>query len=229
MIAARPYSFPHEGELVPAATGLVVVDMQRYFLSEDGFAAAHGFDASLVKAIIPNIVSLVAAARDAGLPVFWTRHGYRPDLSDWTPFEAWRLAHSGAPGGEPDFTKRPSVRGEPGFEIIPALAPRQDELIVDKSTAGAFCSTDFDRNLRARGVSRLIFTGCTTDVCVHTTLREACDRNYQCALVEDACASGDPRAHDAAIYLTTIENGFWGVVTQTASVLDGLSRFSLQR
>jgi biuret amidohydrolase len=222
MIAARPFNFPHEGKLDPRATGLVIVDMQRYFLADDGFAAAHGFDGSAVKAIVPRIARLLAAAREAGLHVFWTRHGYRPDLSDRTAFEAWRLAHSGPAGSKPDFAKRPSVRGEPGFEIIPELPPRPGEPIIDKSTAGAFCHSDFDSLLRTRGVAHLLFTGCTTDVCVHTTLREAADRNYQCALVEDACASGDPRAHEAAVYLTTIENGFWGVVTTTDDVIAGL-------
>lgn len=222
MIAARPFDFPYDGRLVPGATALVVVDMQVFFLSKDGFAAMHGYDVSGLRAIIPNVKRLVDAARGAGLHIVWTRHGYRADLADRTAYEAWRHDRIHGPGAKAPL----NLRGTPGFEIVPELPVRPGEPVIDKSTAGAFCYTDLDAILRARAITHLIVTGCTTDVCVHTTLREACDRNYQCALVEDGCASGDARAHEAAIYMTTVEYGIWGVVTKAADVIDGLGRMA---
>jgi nicotinamidase-related amidase len=226
MIAARPFDYPYDGNLVPRATALIVIDMQVFFLAEHGFSALHGYDVSGLRAIIPNVVRLVAAARAAGLHIVWTRHGYRADLADRTPYEAWRHAEIHGPA---DRAPPLNLRGTPGFAIIPELPTRAGEPIIDKSTAGAFCYTDLDPILRARAVSHLIVTGCTTDVCVHTTLREACDRNYQCALVEDACASGDSRAHEAAIYMTTVEHGIWGVVTTTKDVIEGLRRTKTEK
>lgn len=220
MIAARPFDYPYDGKLEPKATALLVIDMQVFFLSSEGFAALHGFDVSPLRAIIPNVRRLVDSARQAGLHVVWTRHGYRADLADRTPYEAWRHERVHGRGAKVPL----NLRGTPGFEIIPELPVRAGEPVIDKSTAGAFCYTDLDAILRARSITHLMACGCTTDVCVHTTLREACDRNYQCALIEDGCASGDARAHESAIYMTTIEDGIWGVVTRTADVIDGLGR-----
>lgn len=221
MIAARPFDYPYDGRLVSQTTALVVIDMQVHFLSEHGFSAMHGYDISPLRAIIPNVARLVGAAREAGLHVVWTRHGYRADLADLTPYEAWRHAQiHGRTGANVPL----NLRGTPGFAIIPDLPQREGEPVIDKSTAGAFCSTDLDVVLRAKSISHLLFTGCTTDVCVHTTLREAADRNYQCALVEDGCASGDARAHADAVHMTTVEDGIWGVVTTTNDVIEGLKR-----
>ncbi|QEX19358.1 cysteine hydrolase [Hypericibacter terrae] len=223
MIKARPFDYPYDGKLKPAATALLVIDLQVDFLSEQGYFARQGYDASALRAIIPAVRDLIAAARRAGCPIVYTRQGYRADLADRTPYEQWRHKHAGLPVGEPSPTGRLLVRGEPGFQIIPELTPAPEDIIIDKTANGAFCATDLDHVLRARGITHLLFTGCTTDVCVHTTLREANDRNYQCLLVEDGCASGDAYAHEAAVYMTTIEGGLFGVVAKAKDVIAGFS------
>ena len=223
MIKARPFDYPYDGKLVPAATALLVIDLQVDFLSEQGYFARQGYDASALRAIIPAVRDLIAASRRAGCRIVYTRQGYRADLADRTPYERWRHKHAGLPVGEPSPTGRLLVRGEPGFQIIPELAPAPEDIIIDKTANGAFCATDLDHVLRAQGITHLLFTGCTTDVCVHTTLREANDRNYQCLLVEDGCASGDAYAHEAAVYMTTIEGGLFGVVAKAKDVIAGLS------
>jgi nicotinamidase-related amidase len=179
MIKARPFDYPYDGRLDPARTALLVIDLQVDFLSEEGYFAKRGYDASALRAIIPAVRDLIAAARRAGCPIVYTRQGYRADLADRTPYERWRHQRAKLPVGEPGPTGRLLVRGEPGFQIIPELAPAPEDIIVDKTANGAFCYTDLDHVLRARGITHLLFTGCTTDVCVQTTLREANDRNYQ--------------------------------------------------
>jgi nicotinamidase-related amidase len=224
MIKARPFDYPYDGRLDPARTALLVIDLQVDFLSEEGYFAKRGYDASALRAIIPAVRDLIAAARRAGCPIVYTRQGYRADLADRTPYERWRHQRAKLPVGEPGPTGRLLVRGEPGFQIIPELAPAPEDIIVDKTANGAFCYTDLDHVLRARGITHLLFTGCTTDVCVHTTLREANDRNNQCLLVEDGCDSGDVHAHEEAVYMTTIEDGVFGVVAKAEDVIAGLSK-----
>jgi nicotinamidase-related amidase len=221
-IAARPFAFPYRGRLDPAATALMVIDMQVDFLAPDGYFALKGYDPAPLRAIIPAVASLVAAARAVGMLVVWTRQGYRADLADLTPYERYRNARAGVEVGGPGPNGPLLTRGGRGFEIVPELPPAAGEPIVDKTANGAFCYTDLEHVLRWRGITHLIFTGCTTDVCVHTTLREANDRNFQCLLVEDACASGDAYAHAAAVHMTTVEGGVFGVVATAEQALAGL-------
>jgi len=215
-IAARPFDFPYDGRLDPAATALLVIDLQIDFLSPDGYFARKGYDPSPLRAILPNVNRLIAAARSAGLLIVHTRQGYRADLADMTPYERGRRRRAGLDGTEI------LLRSSPGFAIVPEIAVAATDVIVDKTANGAFTYTDLEHILRARGISHLIFTGCTTDVCVHSTLREACDRNFQCCLVEDACASGDAYAHAAAVHMVTVEDGIFGVVTKTDEVVSAL-------
>jgi nicotinamidase-related amidase len=203
VIPARPFGYPYDGRLDPAATALLVIDMQTDFLSPNGYFALKGYDPAPLRAIIPAVQALVAAMRQAGGLIVWTRQGYRADQADLTPYERFRNRRA-------------------GVEIVPELAPRTGEPIVDKTANGAFYATDLDHVLRWRGITHLIFTGCTTDVCVHTTLREANDRNYQCLLVEDACASGDAYAHAAAVHMVTVEGGIFGCVANAADTVAGL-------
>jgi nicotinamidase-related amidase len=114
------------------------------------------------------------------------------------------------------------MRGTPGYEIVPEIKVEPGDYIIDKRANGAFTGTDLELILRAQGITHLLFAGCTTDICVHSTMREASDRNFQCLLIEDACASGDRRAHDAAVYVTTVENGLIGLVAQAKDVIAGL-------
>ncbi|QIG49536.1 cysteine hydrolase [Nordella sp. HKS 07] len=215
-INARPFNYPYDGNLDPAVTALLVIDLQIDFLSADGYFARKGYDPSPLRAIIPNVNALIAAAREAGCTIVHTRQGYRADRADMTPYEVWRRQRAGI-----DNTQV-LLRSSPGYEIVPEIDVQSADIIVDKTANGAFTYTDLEHVLRARGITHLLFTGCTTDVCVHTTLREAQDRNFQNLLIEDACASGDAYAHEAAVHMVTVEDGIFGVVAKTEDVITGL-------
>jgi nicotinamidase-related amidase len=216
-IAARPFDYPYDGNLDPIVTALLVIDLQVDFLSSDGYFARKGYDPSPLRAIIPNVNAVIAAARAAGCTIIHTRQGYRADLADMTPYELWRRRRAGLDGA------KALVRSSRGYEIIPEIDVRPSDIIIDKTANGAFTHTDLEHVLRARGITHLLFAGCTTDVCVHTTLREAEDRNFQNLLIEDACASGDLYAHQAAIHMVTVEDGVFGVVATTSDVIAGLA------
>lgn len=216
-IRSRPYDFPYDGRLDPKATALLAIDLQVDFLSPDGYFARKGYDPAPLRAILPTVNAVIAAARGAGCLIVHTRQGYRADLADMTPYERWRRTRAGLDG------TGVLLRSSPGFAIAPEVDVQPADVVVDKTANGAFTHTDLDHVLRARGITHLLFTGCTTDVCVHTTLREAADRNYQCLLIEDACASGDAYAHAAAVHMVTVEDGVFGVVASAADVIAGFS------
>ncbi len=218
MISARPFDFPYDGNLDPARTALIVIDLQDDFLSSTGYFARQGYDPAPLRAIIPAVNRLIGACRSAGIRVIHTRQGYRADLADMTPYEKWRRQRSGLDG------TTALLRSSPGFQISADIDVGPEDIIVDKTCNGAFTYTDFEHVLRAQGITHLLFSGCTTDVCVHTTLREACDRNFQCLTISDACASGDQYAHEAALHMVTVENGIFGALTDSAAVLLGLGR-----
>lgn len=218
MISAKPFDFPYDGKLDPKSTALVVIDLQRDFLSPDGYFARMGYDPSPLRKILPTVTRLIAAARVAGIAVVHTRQGYRADMADMTPYEKWRRQRSGLEGTDV------LLRSSPGFEIVPEVDVSPSDIIVDKTCNSAFTYTDFEHVLRAQGITHLMLAGCTTDVCVHTTLREACDRNFQCLTIADACASGDQYAHDAALHMVTVENGIFGALTDSGAVLAGLAK-----
>lgn len=220
MIKAQPFDFPYDGKLDPATTALIVIDMQRDFLSTDGYFARQGYDPSPLRAILPTVSKLIDGCRMAGIRIVHTRQGYRADLADMTPYEKWRRQRSGLEGTDV------LLRSSPGFEIVPEIDVRAEDIIVDKTCNGAFTYTDFEHVLRAQGITHLLFTGVTTDVCVHTTLREACDRNFQCLTIADACASGDQYAHEAALHMVTVENGVFGTLSDSAAVLDAIARIT---
>lgn len=221
MIRAKPFDFPYDENLVPATTALVVIDLQEDFLSATGYFAKQGYDPAPLRAILPNVTSLIQRSREVGIRVIHTRQGYRGDLADMTPYEKWRRKRNGLEGTDV------LLRSSPGFQIVPEIDVRDDDIIVDKTCNSAFTYTDFEHVLRAQGITHLLFTGCTTDVCVHTTLREACDRNFQCLTISDACASGDRYAHEAALHMVTVEGGIFGALTDTAAVLAGLSKLGV--
>jgi nicotinamidase-related amidase len=218
-IDSRPFAFPYDAPLDPARTALLVIDMQVDFLADHGYFARKGYDPAPLRAIIPVVARLAAAARRAGLLVVQTRQGYRADLADMTAYEVFRRGRAGFP--HPPGADCPLMRGTPGYEIVPELRHPAD-IVVDKTANSAFQHTDLDHVLRARGITHLLFSGCTTDVCVHSTQREASDRNFQCCLVEDACASGDAFAHRAAIHMTLVEDGVFGTVATAAQALAAL-------
>jgi nicotinamidase-related amidase len=221
-IAARPFQFPYDHNLDPAHTALLVIDLQVDFLSTSGYFALKGYDPTPLRTILPKVNAVIGAARSAGCLILYTRQGNRADLADMTPYARWRRQRSGLDG------TNVLLRGQPGFEIDPAVDVQPGDVIVDKTANGAFTYTDLDLILRARGITHLLFTGCTTDVCVHTTLREAVDRDYQCLLIEDGCASGDQYAHEAAIHMVTVEDGIFGVVARAADVAEAFARLPVK-
>jgi nicotinamidase-related amidase len=218
-ISARPFNYPYDGNFDPKKTALLVIDLQIDFISYDGYFAKMGYDPASIRKIVPVVNTVIEAARNAGCLIVHTRQGYRADMADMTDYEKWRRKQSGL-----DNTNV-LLRSSPGFEIDPEINVSPTDVIIDKTANGAFTYTELDHVLRSKGITHLLFSGCTTDVCVSTTMREAQDRNYQNLLIEDACASGDQYAHEAAIYMVTVENGIFGVVAKSPEVINFLSAF----
>jgi biuret amidohydrolase len=214
-IVARPFSYPYNDALEAGATALLVIDLQVDYLSRDGYFAKMGYDPTPLRAILPTVNEVVGASRRAGVRIIHTRQGVQADLADMPPYGRWRRDQAG-------MSYEVLMRGTPGYEIVPEIRVEPGDYIIDKRANGAFTGTDLELILRAQGITHLLFAGCTTDICVHSTMREASDRNFQCLLIEDACASGDRRAHDAAVYVTTVENGLIGLVAQAKDVIAGL-------
>ena len=205
----------------PARTALVVIDMQRDFLEPGGFGEALGNDVSLLSAAVGPCKAVLDRARGAGMLVVHTREGHRPDMSDAPRAKVER----GAPRkriGDPGPMGRILIRGEVGHDIVPALYPHAGEPVVDKPGKGAFYSTDLDGILQNRDIETLIVCGVTTEVCVHTTVREANDRGYRCVVPGDCCGSYFPEFHAMALRMISAQGGIFGWVTDSTRLLAGL-------
>ncbi len=206
-----------------AQTALLIIDMQRDFLDPAGYVAQTGVDVGILRHAIEPVRRLLNAARAAQITVIHTREGHRPDLSDLTEVKQRRATRAGAPIGSVGPLGRLLVRGEAGHAIIDELAPLPHEIIIDKPGFGAFYATDLQLVLRTAGIVSLVIAGVTTDICVHSTLREAVDRGFECTTVGDACAAGDPAVHTAMLACIDGEGGILGRVADAHTVIEAWS------
>ena len=211
---AEPYEYVFD---LPS-TALVVIDMQRDFVEPGGFGEALGNDVSPLQAVIAPCRRMLDAAREIGMLVIHTREGHNPDLADCPPTKIVR-GRGATRIGDPGPMGRLLVRGEHGHEIVPQLAPRPGEVVVDKPGKGAFCATDLHAILQSRGLQQLIVTGVTTEVCVNTTVREANDRGYDCLVPADCVGSYFPEFQEAGLKMIKAQGGIFGWVSHSDKIL----------
>jgi nicotinamidase-related amidase len=217
VVAAEPYPF----EFDCATTALIIIDMQRDFMEPGGFGAALGNDVAQLRRTVAPTRRLLDAARAAAMLIVHTREGHRPDLADLAPAKRAR-GRFAAGIGDPGPMGRILVRGEPGHDIIPELAPRPGEPVVDKPGKGAFYATDLSTILQHHGITRLIVCGVTTEVCVNTTVREANDRGYECLVLEDCVGSYFPAFHELGLAMIKAQGGIFGWVGTSAPVVTAI-------
>ncbi len=222
-VEADPYTWPFDGDLDPRRTALLLIDWQQDFCGPGGYVDAMGYDISLTRAGVGPTRRVLAACRAIpGFTIVHTREGHKPDLSDCPPNKLWRSKRINAGIGDPGPCGRILVRGEPGWEIIEELKPLPGEPVIDKPTKGAFGATDIELVLRNRGVTHLVITGITTDVCVHTIMREANDLGFECLLLSDCTGATDYGNYLAALQMVKMQGGVFGSVADSAAFLEAV-------
>ena len=216
-IKAEPFPL----EFDPATTALVIIDMQRDFVLPGGFGEKLGNDTSLLLAAVEPTQRVLAKARQKGMLIIHTREGHRPDLSDCP---AAKLTRGGMTFiGTDSPMGRVLVRGEQGHDIIHQLYPIKGEPVIDKPGKGAFYATDLHQILLHRGIKTLVVCGVTLEVCVHTTVREANDRGYECVVLSDCVASYFPEFHRVGLEMIKAQGAIFGWVSSAENFITSIS------
>jgi len=228
MVEALPYSWPCDRIITTDNTALVIIDMQKDFCQEGGYFHSMGYSVQPARKIVPVIKGILEKMRKLGFPIFHTREGHEPNMSDCPPTKYWRSLNLSEVGiGSRGPLGRVLIQGEDGWNIIPELEPLKKEVVIDKCGKGTFHATSFDAMLRNLNIRNLILCGVTTDVCVHTTMREANDRGYDCLLLTDATAAADEDVHWAAVKSVQLSGGIFGATTDAESLMDALKKMEV--